>query len=208
LISWHPPVKFNLMPFCDKLMHRLLQSFDSKPMRFLQIVMATIGAILAFNAVGTLIYSALGQYWGSTAGKYSGVLYGVMLVAAVAFALVEMLSQNRWLILGSHMAVGAVVGFYYGGTAMALPPAQQAPWAISGAIIGSIGCGLLTWGQVLPMVLGSVRTIVIYGAAFLNGAIGLMLLSVGNILGLVFWGIAIFSLWATGRSFYQMWRSR
>jgi hypothetical protein len=189
-------------------MHRILQRFDSKPWRFLQIILATIAAIFAFNAVGTLIYSALGQSLASTAGKYSVVLYAVMLVAAMAFALVEILPQNRWLILGSHMAAGAVVGFYYGGTAMALPPVQQAPWAIAGAIVGSVGCGLLTWQTVLPMVVGSLRTIVIYGSACLNGAIGLMLLSVGNILGLGFGGIAIFSLWATGRSFYQMWHSR
>jgi hypothetical protein len=172
-------------------------------MRFLQFLIAPIGAIIAANAVGTLIYSALGQSLSSTAGKYSAVLYGVMLVTVIAFSLAEILPQRRSLLLGTHVAVGAIVGFYYGGIAVDLPPTQKAPWAIAGAIVGSIGCGLLTWGQVLPMLTSSWRTIVIYGAAFLNGAIGLMLLSVGNIWGWGFCSLAIFSLWATSRSLYQ-----
>jgi hypothetical protein len=189
-------------------MHRLLQRRDPKAAYFLAIVVATIGAILAINAVGTLIYSALGQSLSSTAGKYSMVLYGVMLATVLAFSLTLVWPRNRWLILAAHMTTGAVLGFYYGGTALALPPAQQAPWAIAGAIVGSIGCGLLTWWQVLPMFVGSLRTIVIYGAAFLHGAIGLMLLSVGNIWGGGFCGLAILSLWVTGRSISAIQRFR
>jgi hypothetical protein len=49
-------------------------------------LVSLISAIVAANAVGTLIYGALGQSLSSTAGKYSLVLYGVMMLAVLSFA--------------------------------------------------------------------------------------------------------------------------
>jgi hypothetical protein len=183
-------------------MHRRLQSLDRHPKtgRFLQIAIATIAALLTFNALGSLIYGVLGQSLGSTAGTYGVVLYSVMLLATVTFSLGQLWPKHRWLMLCTHMATGIVVGFYYGGVAIDVPTAQKAPWAIAGAILGGCGCGLLTWRQILPMVTGSMRTIVLYGAAFLNGVLGLMLTSTGIVWGWGFLGLTIFCLWGTGRS--------
>jgi hypothetical protein len=164
-------------------MQNLLQPFERRSKaRFVHLVIAFVVAVLAFNAVGILAYSALGQSLDSTAGRYSVVLYGVMMVTTIAFALQRFSPRIAQMIsLGS---AAAVVGFYYGGKAIELPMEQQAAWAIAGAVIAALMAGGLSFIRVswVEIILGSLRTIVIYGAAFLNGVVGLMILSVGNTL--------------------------
>ncbi len=183
-------------------MQNLLQPFErpAKMKRLIPLSIAALVAVLAFNAVGILAYSALGQSLNSTAGRYSVVLYGVMMVTTIAFALQKFSPRIAGMI--SIGSAAAVVGFYYGGRAMELPPEQQVPWAIAGAIVAALIAGGLSFIRVswVQVGLGTVRTMVIYGSAFLNGVVGLMLLSVGQWWGLGLVGLAVFSLGMTARS--------
>lgn len=176
----------------------LRQCFQSvRFIKFVCFVLLTIVSIFTFNAVGTLIYGALGQSLGSTAGRYVLVMYGVMWGSTIAFAL----NKNKTMFLLSNMMAAAVVGFYYGGTAVQFSVTQQ-PWAIAGAITaGLISVGLSLRSELcVQMGLAGLRTIVIYGLAFLNGAAGFMTVSVGQWLGLILLGGSIFGLVMTGRS--------
>ncbi|NJM49231.1 MAG: hypothetical protein HC860_26180 [Alkalinema sp. RU_4_3] len=184
-------------------MQNLLQTLErhSKAARFIHLAIAAGAAVVTFNAVGILIYSALGQSLDSPAGRYSLVLYGVMMVTMFAFALQRFSPRIAQMI--AMGAAAAVVGFYYGGRAIELPLEQQVPWAIAGTVIAALMAGGLSfiraaWVQV---GLGIVRTIVIYGAAFLNGVVGLMLLSVWQWWGVGLVGLAVFGLGMTARSF-------
>jgi hypothetical protein len=171
---------------------------------------ATIVALLVLNAVGTLIYGALGQSLDSTAGKFSLVLCGVMGVTVIAGAIAEYNRDRPAMFklarLMANAAAGAVVGFYYGGTTLPLPTAQQIPWAIAGAILGALlGAGLSGLSRrVIQVSLACLRTIVIYGFAFLNGAMGMMGLSQGQWWGLGLLGLAIWSLGVTWRSIFTL----
>jgi hypothetical protein len=99
-----------------------------------------------------------------------------------------------------HISAALIVGVYYGGTLV--PPAQQALGAGMGALLAG---GLAAWLSPMhrgPVQVGlaSLRTVVIYGGAFLQGAVGCMLLSVGQGWGLLLLGLMVWSLGVTVRS--------
>jgi drug/metabolite transporter (DMT)-like permease len=171
-----------------------------KPADFRRLMIAALVAVLSFNAVGILVYSSLGQSLNSTAGRYSLVLYVVMLVTTIAFAAEKHSSRiARMISLGT---AAATVGFYYGGRAINLPLEQQAPYAITGAVVAALVAGGLSFVKVswVKIALESLRTIVIYAMAFLNGSVGLMLLSLWQWWGFGLVAISLFCLGMTGRS--------
>jgi hypothetical protein len=187
-----------------------------------QIIVAISTILLATNAIGTLILAALGQPPSSSQGQASGLMDALMVLTTVAFATTQRQSHQNFVEesteqsqrqspdwsqrqapigrLIAHISAAVIVGIYYGGT---LPP--PAPQGI-GAGIGAIGAGVMA-GILSPMArpavqvgLSSLRTVVIYGGAFLNGAVGCMVLSVGQGWGLGLVALMIWSLGVTARS--------
>jgi hypothetical protein len=193
-------------------MRYVLQPFDRNSRPYWQgvvnLVVLLIAGIIAANAVGTLIDGALGNALTTQAGKYSLLLYGDLMLVTVAFAAAYYGRQSIQPIarLISHVISGVIVGFYYGGTGLSsittLSTTQQASWAIAGAIGGGVICGVANFARAAwcQIALSSLRTVVLYGTAFLSGGIGCMFLNVGQGVGFLFIGVLFGALDVTLRS--------
>jgi hypothetical protein len=175
------PESTNFNPSCDRRQHRPfaeLQRFG---------VMA-IGLIVTGDAIGRLCFSAFGQIPNSAAWNYGILLYAFLSVSAIAAIVAPKVSESSRLI-NANIALMlancgglAILGFYHIGSLSGQKPQWAAVGAIGGILLGWIGSTIAQQRPSGLMAIGfaSLRGTTTYCAAFANGTIGLMGLSVGH----------------------------
>ncbi len=193
---------------------------QSPQRKVLWIVLQTVGllviAISTFSIISTLLFGVLGLA-PSSPDWHLAVLVAFIFSVAGAAVGVQTFKTPYFRLMGiiSGVTTGAILGFYNAGRVN-----QEIPWAIGGAILGSIAGGVLAgWTyrpqpgrgqQFIGVAIAIVSTFCAYGAAFGLGAWTLMALSTQH------WGLALvfalptgFYLWLTQRSLvwtYRQWR--
>jgi Pentapeptide repeats (8 copies) len=153
-----------------------------------------IGALLLTgHPVSRLGFSSLGQTpddraWGFVVALCISLLLAGGL-AGVRFWLKG--AARRWCTVVSGIASGALLGFFYAGTIAEwinpkIESSAQAPWAIAGAVVGSVLVAILGTRMRVPSVAIGVSVagaIAAYGFALFIGATGITFLSVQQWLG-------------------------
>jgi hypothetical protein len=174
-----------------------------------QIVLLSAGAIavcaIVGDAVTRLILGAQGQVPESRSWPFVLLLYGVLSAAGIASALSSIQNQNsqtgRFARRISAILSGALLGFFYAGTATN----NNSTAALVGMIVGGIlmfVVSLRVRRKFAIVAIASAGSISTYGAAFLFSATASAFLSTGQL----FWGgclgsIALLYLWFACVSF-------
>jgi hypothetical protein len=183
-------------------------------------------AVLYFDTLSRMIYSALGQTAGGRAWNFVLILYGVITIAGLTTGLSRMPgSGQKWLYRLSAACSGALLGF--GGSGRWLTGLLQ-PWlspdrllklslnpqvATVGAVIGTVLLLGLAWSvhpaaiaqplaqaTIGQRVIWLAQTLTTYAATFLLGVTALTLLSVQQWpLGLCLLGLTIALLGLTSQ---------
>jgi hypothetical protein len=174
------------------------RSFDRRQHRpiagLLRFGVMAIALIVTGDAIGRLFYSAISQIPNSAAWNYGILLYAFLAVSAIAAIVAPKVGQSQSLInaniarLLANCGSLAILGFYHIGNLSGQQPQWAAVGAIGGIFLGGLGSAI---GQRRPsglMAIGlaSLRSTTTYCAAFANGTIGLMALSVGY-----WWGVGL-----------------
>lgn len=163
------------------------------------MVIAGSGAI-AFHAFSTLIFGSLGH-----TPEHPAYRYGVVLAVFLAAAGIAMVAHRPGAIaarVGADRSItktalalvnGALLGFFYAGTAMAQTPQAAILGAVVGGSLGAIASRFLRsalWSCTL-LTVGSLAT---YGFVFLAGVNAMNHLSVGQIFrgSLWLWGSGVY----------------
>jgi hypothetical protein len=173
-------------------------SFDRRQYRpfagLLRFGVMAIGLIVTVDAIGRLFFSALGQIPNSAAWNYGILLYAFLAVSAIAAIVAPKVSKSSRLI-NTNIALMlancgglAILGFYHIGRLSGQKPQWAAVGAIGGILLGWIGSAIAQRraNGLMAIGLASLRSTTTYCAAFANGTIGLMALSVGH-----WWGAGL-----------------
>jgi hypothetical protein len=160
--------------------------------QFITLAMVTIlVALIAANAFTQMIFGALGRTAAEPAWSFILAL-GISLAIAGAFSGVRVRAGTQSIVghvatAVSGAASGALLGFFYAGTATN----NNTGLAIAGAVIGGVGMAITNFRvrhgfvAVAVAVAGAVAS---YGFAFLVGAIAIAYLSTQKLVWAVIWG--------------------
>jgi hypothetical protein len=160
---------------------------------FVLVLVMAIAALLAGHAATRLIFAALGASLQGTTGILVMVLHGVLMAVGLAGWTVGG-HRHR----GGSRASGALLGFFYVGSAFndALIPAIVG--AIAGAVMGDWLSQRVTvqWGAI---ALTTVCTMLSISAVFLLGTTAIAGLAVQHWIGVLFSSLTGLYLWLTYR---------
>ena len=167
-------------------------------------------ALLVGDAVSRLIFGALGQIPNSSAWSFVLVLYGVLGLAGASAGIssLKSISLKTSRLAGTLSAVlsGALLGFFYAGSASGNNP--------SIAIGGAIAAGLVMFAAsvflhqaLIKIAIATLTTVTTYGAAFMLGATASASLSAQHGIGFAYAIAAFVYVWLTLNSLKSMIRS-
>lgn len=154
------------------------------------IAIVLFTTVIVFHAVSQMLFGVIERTPESPVWVYGIALSTSLAIAGIACAVISLANKKSFLqriaIILSGASLGAILGFYYGGTAAGGKNAQVAiASAFIGALIMAISSFYLKKGFML-IVLSLAGSITSYGFAFLSGTRAIAFLSTQNFL----WGFA------------------
>ena len=149
--------------------------------RFIVTIITTAVTILAANAVAGMLFSSLGKTWGSRGWNYVLALWIILATTGVSAGLagylpVEFKLARRTCAVISTALSGAILGFYYGGTASD----HNAIIAIISSVALGLIFALLTRQEQIKIAVALISAIAAYGFGFFAGTQGIALISVSS----------------------------
>ena len=130
-------------------------------------------ALLVGNALSRLIFGALGQIPNSSAWSFVLILYGTLSLAGVSAGISLLksipLRTSRLASILSAVSSGALLGFFYAGSASGNNPSIAIAGAVSTGLLMLLASVFLHQALV-KIAITTITTVTSYGAAFLLGA--------------------------------------
>ena len=154
------------------------------------IAVAFITSILVFHAVSQMIFGVIERTPESPVWVYGIVLSISLAIAGIASTAMSLAKKKtifkRITTIISGATSGAILGFFYGGTAAGKNPQVAITSAVIGALIMAI-CSFYFKKGFIPIALSVAGTIYSYGFGFLVGTRAIAFLSTQNLI----WGFGL-----------------
>ena len=156
-------------------------SVGLSPRKFILLGGLTIAiSLLVADALSRLIFSALGQIPNSPAWSFVLHLYGVLNLAGASAGVSSLnkisLKISRISMLVSAASSGALLGFFYAGSASGNNPNLAIAGAVAAGLVMVVG-SIFVDRALIQIAIATVITVTVYAAAFLLGATAAMSLS-------------------------------
>ncbi len=167
-------------------------------------------ALLIADALSRLIFSALGQIPDGSAWSLVLVLYGVLSLAGASagVSLLKNISLKISRLAGTVSAVvsGALLGFFYAGSASGNNPTVAIAGAIAAGLVLLVAC-VFGHQTLIKIAIATLTTVTTYAAAFLLGATASVSLSAQQSIGFAWAIAALIYVWLTLNSLKSILRS-
>ena len=144
------------------------------PQKLMLLSSMTIAiALLVGDALSRLIFGALGQIPNSSAWSFVLILYGVLSLAGASAGISSLnsisLKASRFAGTFSAVLSGALLGFFYAGSASKNNPSLAIAGAISASLV-MLAASVFFQQALIRIAIATIATVTTYGAAFLLGA--------------------------------------
>jgi Pentapeptide repeats (8 copies) len=164
-------------------------------------------AALMTDAVSRLVFGALGRTWEDPTWPYivtlQGVLAGIGLTSVSAFSMRHQVRRIAQWSMG--LLIGALIGFFYGGSFSNSNPINATLGSITGVFM--IGVLLRVAGHQpwVKLVVATASVIAIYGFTFFVGMWAIAAWSTAHfLLAFGLSGLSLSALWLTGHQILQL----
>ncbi|AFY52934.1 putative low-complexity protein [Rivularia sp. PCC 7116] len=155
------------------------------------ISIAFATTIVTFHAVSSMIFGVIERQKESPVWVYGVALSISLVIAGIAGVVMSLAKKKSTLqriaIIISGATSGAILGFFYGGTAAG---GKNPQIAIASAAIGALIVAISSFcfqKGFMPIILSAAATIITYAFAFLSGTRAIAFLSTQNLI----WGFSI-----------------